>query len=191
MFAQIQPHVIEHAALVLGHYFVWVMFFCSLGFYAAATYAALRFQERRALATNPEFTPHVSILKPVHGVDFGSGENFASFCDQNYPSYEILFAVNDESDPAVPLVRKLIQIHPERKMRLVTGAPFLGENRKVNNLAAMARDASHEFVSRHSAAQSFWRTRGARRRKRFCCGGFSGRAHGRTPFCSRCFHCHD
>jgi len=146
MFAQIQPHVIEHAALALSHYFVWLMFFCSLGFYAAATYAALRFQERRTLTTNLEFTPHVSILKPVHGVDFGSGENFASFCDQNYPSYEILFAVNDESDPAVPLVRKLIQIHPERKIRLVTGAPFLGENRKVNNLAVMARDASHEIL---------------------------------------------
>lgn len=146
MFAQFQPHVLEHAASVLGHYFVWVMFFSSLGFYAAAIYAALRFSERKAPDTNSEFAPHVSVLKPVHGVDFGSGENFASFCDQNYPNYEILFAANDESDPAVPLIRKLIRIHPERKIRLITGAPFLGENRKVNNLVVMAREASHEIL---------------------------------------------
>jgi len=146
MFAQFQPHVFEHAASVLSHYFIWVMFFCSLGFYAAAIYAALRFKEREARASTAEFAPSVSILKPVHGVDFGSGENFSSFCEQDYPNYEILFAANDESDPAVSLIRKLMQAHPERKIRLVTGAPFLGENRKVNNLVVMAREASHELL---------------------------------------------
>ena len=87
------------------------------------------------------------MLKPVHGVDFASEENFASFCRQNYPNYEILFAANDESDPAVPLIRKLIASYPERKIRLVVGAPFVGENRKVNSLALMAREASHEMLA--------------------------------------------
>ena len=146
MFAHLQPHAFEHAASVMGHYFVWVMYFSSLGFYTAVLYAALRFAERESPATNPGFTPHVSILKPIHGVDFGSSDNFESFCAQNYPNYEILFAVNDEADPAVPLIRKLMQIHPERKIRLLTGAPFLGENRKVNNLVVMAREASHEIL---------------------------------------------
>src|SRR5262249_18709407 len=121
-------------------------FFCSLGFYFAAFFAALRFS-RRAKQTSPsDFTPHVSVLKPVYGVDFGSEENFASFCKQNYPNYEILFATNDESDPAVPLIRKLIAEHPERSIQLITAAPFVGENRKVNNLALMAREASHEIL---------------------------------------------
>ena len=146
MLAQLHPRELEHIASVLGHYFVWVMFFCSAGFYFAAFLAALRFS-RRSKRTGPsDFTPHVSVLKPVHGVDFGSGENFASFCKQNYPNYEILFAANDESDPAVPLIRKLITKYPERGIRLITGAPFVGENRKVNNLALMAREASHEIL---------------------------------------------
>lgn len=147
MFGQIQPRDIEHAASVLAHYFVWLMFFCSLGFYVTAILAALRFSQRHKSQPKSEFTPYVSVLKPVYGVDFGSQENFETFCNQNYPNYEVIFAVNEESDPAVPLIRKLIAAHPERNIRLVTGAPFLGENRKVNNLALMVREASHEILA--------------------------------------------
>jgi ceramide glucosyltransferase len=147
MFVQLHPRDLEHVASVLGHYFVWLMFVCSLGFYIAALFSALRFSRRPQDTSNAEFNPHVSVLKPVHGVDFGSEENFASFIQQNYPNYEILFAVNDESDPAAPLIRRLIASYPRQKIRLVIGAPFLGENRKVNNLALMAREASHEILA--------------------------------------------
>jgi ceramide glucosyltransferase len=147
MFVQLHPRDLEHVASVLGHYFVWLMFVCSLGFYIAALFSALRFSRRPQDTSSAEFNPHVSVLKPVHGVDFGSEENFASFIQQNYPNYEILFAVNDESDPAAPLIRRLIAAYPGQKIRLVIGAPFLGENRKVNNLALMAREASHEILA--------------------------------------------
>src|SRR5258705_8493549 len=126
MFVQLHAHELEHVASMFGHYFVWLMFFCSLGFYGAATLAALRFSRRGKKTANFEFTPQVSVLKPVHGTDFGSAENFASFCTQNYPHYEVLFAVDDEDDPAVPLIKKLTAAHPEREIRLVTGAPFVG-----------------------------------------------------------------
>src|SRR5262249_1531138 len=79
-------------------------------------------------------------------VDFGSYENFSSFCRQNYPEYEILFAVNDESDPAVPLIRRIIAEFPQRRMRLITRAKQVGANRKVNNLIALAREAEHEIL---------------------------------------------
>jgi|SRR5882672_11422687 len=147
MFGQLHPRDFEHIASVLAHYFVWLMFFCSLGFYVVAILAALRFSARKSAQSNSEFAPYVSVLKPVHGVDFGSEENFASFCNQNYANYEIIFAANAESDPAVPPIRKLIAAHPERKIRVVTGAPFLGENRKVNNLALMVREASYEILA--------------------------------------------
>lgn len=137
---------LARAASMLAHYFVWVMLLGSLGFYAAASLAALRFAARQKRVPRSQFTPRVSVLKPVHGVDFGSEENFRSFCTQSYPNYEVLFAVNDESDAAVPVIRRLIAEFPERKIRLISGAPFLGENRKVNNLVAMLREANHEIV---------------------------------------------
>src|SRR6202045_5362243 len=101
-----------------------------LGYYALATLAALRFFGRERARQLPNCPPPVSVLKPVLGLDFGSYENFASFCRQEYPEYEILFAVNDDGDAAVPVVRQIIAEFPERKIRLHVGAEHIGQNRK-------------------------------------------------------------
>jgi ceramide glucosyltransferase len=117
-----------------------------LAYYALATAAAVRFFRRERARTLPQYTPPVSVLKPVRGTDFGSYENFASFCRQDYPEYEILFAVNDERDPAVPLIQQIIAKFPERRIRMLVGAEPLGTNRKVNKLARLAREAQHEVL---------------------------------------------
>ena len=114
--------------------------------YALATLAALGFFKRARMRVLPDYTPPVSMLKPVRGVDFGSYENFASFCLQEYPDYEILFAVNDDVDPAVPLIRRIISDFPQRKIRLLVGAEQLGANRKVNKLARLAREAQNQVL---------------------------------------------
>ena len=117
-----------------------------LGYYAAATVLAWRFFRRGRAQKLPEYAPGVSVLKPVRGIDFGSYENFASFCRQDYPDYEILFAANDNADRAVPLIQRLIADFPERRIRLLVGAEHLGANRKVNNLARLAQQAQHEIL---------------------------------------------
>jgi ceramide glucosyltransferase len=116
-------------------------------YYALATLAAVRFFRRERARVLPDFTPPVSILKPVRGADFGSYENFASFCRQEYPEYEILFAVNDDADPAAPLIRQIITEFPERRIRLLVGAEHLGANRKVNKLGRLAREAQYEVLA--------------------------------------------
>jgi ceramide glucosyltransferase len=117
-----------------------------LAYYVVATVAALRFFRPERSRVLPEFTPPVSLLKPVRGLDFGSRENFESFCTQDYPQYEILFCVNDESDKAVPLIRQLMAKYPQRRIRLLSGAAQLGSNRKVNNLVLLAKEAQHEIL---------------------------------------------
>jgi ceramide glucosyltransferase len=117
-----------------------------LVYYVLATLAALRFFGRARARQLPNYTPPVSVLKTVRGVDFGSYKNFESFCRQEYPDYEILFAVSDEGDPAVPVIRRIIAEFPEREIRLLVGAEHLGANRKVNNLARLAREAQNEVL---------------------------------------------
>jgi len=117
-----------------------------LAYYGFASLAALRFfsRERRRVLGN--FAPPLSVLKPVRGVDFASYQNFQSFCQQDYPAYEILFCVNDLEDAAVPLIRQLMSEFPERSIRLFSNAPQLGSNRKVSNLALLSREATHELL---------------------------------------------
>jgi ceramide glucosyltransferase len=117
-----------------------------LVYYLVATIAAARFFRRARGRLFPPYTPPVSLLKPVRGVDFGSRENFSSFCNQDYPEYEILFAVNDEKDPALPLIQQIIAENPQRRIRLLVGAEHLGANRKVNKLARLEREAQHSIL---------------------------------------------
>ena len=134
-----------------AHYATWhdavfLVAAAPLIYYALATLAALRFFRRERARILADYTPPVSVLKPVRGVDFGSYENFASFCRQEYRDYEILFAVNDDGDAAVPVIRRIIAEFPERRIRLFVGAEHLGANRKVNKLARLAREARNEVL---------------------------------------------
>lgn len=101
-------------------------------------------RKQRALGLN--FTPPVTILKPVRGADDEAYENFASFCRQDYPDYQIVFGVRTENDPAVPIIRRLMADFPERDIELVVSADELGHNAKVSNLQNILSKAKHNLL---------------------------------------------
>jgi ceramide glucosyltransferase len=92
--------------------------------------------------------PGVSIIKPTKGVDQSAFENFRSFCQQEYGGdHELLFCVEEPSDPAVPVIRRLIETHPDEQIRLIfsdsADAPSFG---KLKNMIAGVAESSHDVV---------------------------------------------
>jgi len=117
-------------------------------YYLIALFSSWQFFRRTARrnAANHNFTPPVSNLKPIRGLDPDAYENFASFCRQDYPDYELLFCVGEEDDPVVPILQKLTRDFPERRIRVLFGSGGGGSNDKVVKLARLVSEAEHEVV---------------------------------------------
>ena len=117
-------------------------------YYLLAIYSSLRYF-RVAWRENPpntDFTPPISCLKPIRGLDEDAYENYASFCRQDYPEYEIVFCV-DVDDPALPVLEKLVADFPERNIRLLFGSGRNGINDKVGRLVRLVSEAQYDVLS--------------------------------------------
>src|SRR3954454_3311294 len=94
-----------------------------------------------------EFTPPVSILKPVRGSDPDTYDNFASFCRQDYPEYEILFCVDSPEDEIVPVLERLKLDHPHVQITVLFGSLRIAANDKVAKLARLSEEAKYEYLA--------------------------------------------
>ncbi len=122
-----------------------VLALCGMGFYLLCLWSVRSFR-RHSRIPQAQFTPPVSILKPLRGVDPQMYESFRSHCVQDYPEYEIIFGVNDADDPAAEAVHQLMREFPNCRIRLVICPEVLGTNRKTSNVVQMLRYAQHDHI---------------------------------------------
>ncbi|HLP99870.1 MAG TPA: glycosyltransferase [Candidatus Limnocylindria bacterium] len=117
-------------------------------YYLIVLYSSWRFFRRSPVeyAPNSGFTPPVSIVKPIRGVDPEAYQNFASFCRQDYPEYEILFCVGQSDDPALPIVERLSREFPQRRIRVLFNSGSGARNDKVAKLVSLTREAKYEHL---------------------------------------------
>jgi ceramide glucosyltransferase len=101
-----------------------------------------RRQPRPAFATELP----LSVLKPLAGIDDGLEQNLRSVFEQDYSTYEILFAVRDPGDPAVPLVQRLQAEYAGVPSRLLIVGEPPWPNPKVWSLHRMTGEARHDVL---------------------------------------------
>lgn len=116
-------------------------------YYLLAIVAARKLRNSaEASLPEPGTLPAISLLKPLRGADPGLEQHLESFFLQDYPSFEMLFAVRQPVDPAVAVVERLAARYPNVKTQLIlTGEPLFA-NAKVFSMEKMAEAADGEIL---------------------------------------------
>lgn len=68
----------------------------------------LNFFKREINKPASKFAPFVSIIAPCRGLDDDLEANLTALFRQNFPRYEIVFAVDDERDESVSVIKKIL-----------------------------------------------------------------------------------
>ncbi len=116
----------------------------SLGYLLVAVVAVFLWEQRRP--ADGVCAPPMTVLKPLCGSEPDLYENLRSFCDQNYPDFQIIFGVRSSDDPALPVVRRLMREFADRDLQLVVDERVAGDNYKISNVINMAPLARHECL---------------------------------------------
>lgn len=98
---------------------------------------------RAKLAEEPgEFAPFATVLAPCKGHDQGLKQNLQALFLQDHPAYEIIFAVDDENDPTVNVIRSLMAENSRVSAKLVIAPGASRASQKIENLLAAINHAS-------------------------------------------------
>jgi len=116
-------------------------------YYLLVLYSTWRFfRHSRHRANEHAFTPPASILKPVRGLDPEAYENFASYCNQDYPEYEVVFCLGDSTDPSLAVIEQLRRDFPTCQIRVLFRSGKSASNDKVAKLDQLVNEARYEYV---------------------------------------------
>ena len=113
---------------------------------AAATRFGVR--KRRDERTPPDFTPPLSVLKPLHGTEPGMERNLETFFEQVYPApFELLFCARHATDLGLQLARQVGARYPHvRAQYLTCGEPMPKfHNAKVYSLEKLDSAAQYDL----------------------------------------------
>ena len=114
--------------------------------YALAAAFAARIRLRADYGVRRGEAPAVTVLKPLCGDEHELYECLQSFCEQDYPQFQIVFGVADGADPAAEVVGRLQREYPHLDLALVIDRRQHGSSRKVSNLMNMMALARHDLL---------------------------------------------
>lgn len=124
--------------VILSLCYMAYAFFCTRVFFR---------KKERARGNAGKALPSVSIIKPVSNSEEGTLENLMSFCDQDYPDYEVIFSLSPKDESMIPLIEDLKKLLPNREIKWVIANRNRGPNYKVGNLIGAVQETKHEILA--------------------------------------------
>ncbi|MHB1673080.1 MAG: bacteriohopanetetrol glucosamine biosynthesis glycosyltransferase HpnI [Acidobacteriaceae bacterium] len=113
---------------------------------ALAMLAVRRFVDRREGGFETIFQPPVSLLKPLHGAEPDLEAHLATFFQQEYPDYEILFCARQLDDAGLVAARRVAARFPNVPVQFLSSGEPTVPNAKILSLERMAEVASHDLL---------------------------------------------
>ncbi|HVY20545.1 MAG TPA: glycosyltransferase [Bauldia sp.] len=90
--------------------------------------------------------PPITILRPATGIENHVERTLESAFFIDYPEFEIVFCVQRENDPIIPVIEAMRARHPNVPSRLLVGDDRISINPKLNNLVKGWAAAKHEWI---------------------------------------------
>lgn len=107
--------------ILVFYFFAVVLILLSLkSLYGGFEY--LRFFKDKLAKPSSQFTPFATVIAPCRGLDDGLAENLRAIVEQDYPHYEVIFVVDDETDETVPVISDLLHRRDAETQRNEAGA---------------------------------------------------------------------
>ena len=126
------------ASIVISSAYYLFSSFCTRRFFSA----------RKHPPRSPSWHwPPVSIIKPLTRAEAESTENFLSFCDQDYPCFEIVFSLSRDDHAVVNVLEDLRRQFPALEIRWLVVDDNPGPNYKVGNLIAAINAAKYDLIA--------------------------------------------
>ncbi len=128
------------------HWWLLLPIGLSWGYWIAVAVLLALFMRRRPPTPKASYRPSVSLIKPVCGLEKELFENLSTACLQDYPDYEVIFALQDPKDPALAVVQRVQGEHPDRRVSVIVDPSSAGPNGRLCNILNATRRAKGEAL---------------------------------------------
>src|SRR5579884_3461451 len=116
------------------------------GFLSLLLIASFRFRRRKVPKISADRFPPVTLLKPLCGMEPNLRTNIASFFDQEYPTFEIIFGARSLDDPALAVVEEVRKDYPFIPVKIVASGEPMAANAKICSLQKMYPVARYDYL---------------------------------------------
>lgn len=117
--------------------------FTGMVFIAAAKYLIARGRKKHQVF---DFTPPVSILKPLHGSPAYLEECLEDYFKLDYPEYELLFCARQPDDAGLAVAAKLAARYPHIPVTILYSGEPPWMNARCYSMHLMAQAAHHDLL---------------------------------------------